>query len=76
MNLPKCVVYVVVLLTGFMTCTSIYAAENKKDSYDYRTSCPESGGLTIADKWGFYKCECVSYVADKLNERGVKFNNA
>lgn len=44
------------------------------NTYDYRTSCPP-GGTYVADKWSFYKCECTSYVADKLNEQGIPFNN-
>ena len=27
------------------------------------------------DKWGFAQCNCTSYVSNKLNERGVYFNN-
>jgi len=46
------------------------------DTYDYRGVCPTpDGGLKILDKWQFWTCECVSYAADKLNERGVPFND-
>ena len=46
------------------------------DTYDYRGVCPSpDGGQKILDKWQFWICECVSYAADKLNERGVPFND-
>jgi len=46
------------------------------DTYDYRGVCPTpDGGKHILDKWQFWICECVSYAADKLNERGVPFND-
>src|SRR5205814_5605249 len=44
------------------------------DTYNYRGVCPyPNGGKKIHDKWNFWECECTSYVADKLNERGVPF---
>jgi len=46
------------------------------DSYDYRGVCPTpNGGKQILDKWNEWECECTSYVADKLNERGVPFTS-
>jgi hypothetical protein len=46
------------------------------DTYDYRGLCPTpDGGKQILDKWQFWICECTSYVADKLNERGVPFSD-
>jgi surface antigen len=46
------------------------------DTYDYRGVCPSpDGGQKILDKWQFWTCECVSYAADKLNERGVPFSD-
>jgi len=33
-------------------------------------TCPP-GGKLIPDKWNFYKCECTSYVAWKMNQQGV-----
>jgi surface antigen len=49
------------------------------NNYTYKSVCPKpSGGRyssTDADKWNFWKCECVSYVAYKLNARGIPFNN-
>jgi surface antigen len=46
------------------------------DSYDYRGVCPTpNGGKQILDKWNEWECECTSYAADKLNERGVPFTS-
>jgi CHAP domain-containing protein len=46
------------------------------DTYDYRGVCPTpDGGKRILDKWQFWICECTSYAADKLNERGVPFTD-
>ena len=45
------------------------------DTYNYRGVCPTpNGGKRILDKWYEWECECTSYVADKLNERGVPFH--
>ncbi len=44
--------------------------------YPFVGECPKpSGGAMRADPWNFYKCECTSYVASKLNRRGVPFHN-
>jgi len=44
------------------------------DTYNYRGVCPTpDGGKQILDKWYEWICECTSYAADKLNERGVPF---
>jgi surface antigen len=46
------------------------------NTYDYRGVCPTpNGGKQILDKWNEWECECTSYVADKLNERGVPFTS-
>jgi surface antigen len=46
------------------------------DTYDYRGVCPTpNGGKQILDKWNEWECECTSYAADKLNERGVPFTS-
>src|SRR5262249_52938939 len=60
-----------------MLCLAVSIANSRAtDSYDYRGLCPTpDGGKRILDKWDFWICECVSYVADKLNERGVPFND-
>jgi surface antigen len=45
------------------------------DTYNYKGVCPSpNGGKRILDKWYEWECECTSYVADKLNERGVPFH--
>jgi len=45
------------------------------NTYAYRGVCPTpNGGKKILDKWNEWECECTSYVADKLNERGVPFH--
>jgi surface antigen len=46
------------------------------NTYNYRGVCPTpDGGKQILDKWNEWICECTSYVADKLNERGVPFTS-
>ncbi|HSP79860.1 MAG TPA: CHAP domain-containing protein [Myxococcaceae bacterium] len=49
------------------------------NTYNYISECPSpSGGrysYADVDAWNFYKCECTSYAADKLNERGISFHN-
>ncbi|MEA1048322.1 DUF1566 domain-containing protein [Lamprobacter modestohalophilus] len=42
------------------------------DTYNYSTECPASGHTGRIDSWSFYRCECTSYVADKLNEVGLR----
>lgn len=40
------------------------------NDYPYKGSC---GGV---DKWNYYKCQCTSFVAWRINERlGIKFTN-
>ena len=51
---------------------SVYA----ENTYKYKDVCPSpAGGNMWVDDWGFYKCECTSYVAFKLNEDGISFHN-
>jgi CHAP domain len=46
------------------------------DTYIYRGVCPTpDGGKRILDKWNEWICECTSYAADKLNERGLPFTS-
>lgn len=45
------------------------------NTYNYANNCPANGGKGKIDAWQFYQCECVSYGADKLNEKGIAFNN-
>jgi surface antigen len=41
-----------------------------KNDYPYKGKC---GGV---DKWNYYKCQCTSFVAWRINDRlGVKFHN-
>ncbi|KAI8319121.1 Cysteine, histidine-dependent amidohydrolase/peptidase, partial [Martensiomyces pterosporus] len=40
------------------------------DDYPYKSSC---GGV---DPWNYYKCQCTSFVAFRINKRlGIKFSN-
>ena len=60
-----------------MLCLAIGIANSMAltDTYNYRGVCPTpNGGKRILDKWYEWECECTSYVADKLNERGVPFH--
>jgi surface antigen len=48
------------------------ALERRADDYPYRGSCPGGG----VDKWNFFKCQCTSFVAWRINDRlGKKFTN-
>lgn len=44
----------------------LYSTSNVLASYPYEGSCP-APGVYVVDEWSFYKCECTSYVAWKLN---------
>lgn len=48
--------------------TLAWAAEDPRDTYLYRNECPSVGGSFPQDAFGFYRCQCTSYVAHKLNE--------
>lgn len=53
------------------------AAVNNTYPYPNAPDCNESSGANcIADQWRFYQGQCTSYVAWKLNEREVPFNNS
>jgi len=40
------------------------------DDYNYKGRC------NIVDKWGYFTCQCTSFVAQRINERlGIKFTN-
>ncbi|CAN5559190.1 hypothetical protein BH18VER1_BH18VER1_02410 [soil metagenome] len=59
-----------VLSALVVTCAQAFAT----NTYDYTGVCPyPNGGKRIDDRWGMWQCECTSYSADKLNERGVPF---
>lgn len=62
-----------ILLKGEAENATSTQASNPSDSYPYRSTCP--GVASQTDPWSFYKCECVSYAAWKLNQRGIPFNN-
>ncbi|ELR04940.1 hypothetical protein GMDG_00198 [Pseudogymnoascus destructans 20631-21] len=46
------------------------AATSLTNNYPYKSQCgPE-------DKWHYFKCQCTSFVAWRINERlGIKFHN-
>ena len=61
-----------------MLCLAVGIANSLAltDTYEYRGVCPTpDGGKRILDKWNEWICECTSYAADKLNERGVPFTS-
>jgi surface antigen len=60
----KSVVCVLFLLIG----TPLWAAEDPRDTYDYRSSCPANPDWKEPNT-GFAACNCTSYVANKLNQR-------
>jgi len=46
--------------------------QRRANDYPYKASCPGSG----VDPWNFYKCQCTSFVAWRINDRlGKKFTN-
>lgn len=47
------------------------------DTYPYlsATQCQDDGTGCVADPWSFWKRECVSYAAWKINESGVAMSN-
>src|SRR6478672_5092001 len=59
-----------------MLCLTVGIANSLAiNTYEYRGVCPTpNGGKRILDKWYEWECECTSYVADGLNERGVPFH--
>jgi len=43
------------------------------DDYPYKNSCNTGNGF---DRWGFFKCDCTSFVARRLNDvKKIKFTN-
>ncbi len=65
-----------VLVLFFCMMTMSAFASNDADTYLYKDECPTLGGKMVVDPWKFYKCECTSYVAYKLNEAGIPFSNS
>lgn len=58
------------------------ALARRANDYPYKSSCPGGG----VDKWNFYKCQCTSFVAWRINDvlhkkfknqyKGQHFGNA
>jgi surface antigen len=49
---------------------------DKKIPGPVKNDYPYSGKCSGVDKWNYYKCQCTSFVAWRINERlGVKFHN-
>lgn len=49
-----------------------WAAESPYDTYSHATECPENGPAYeagVVDTRAFIRCQCTSYVAQKLSER-------
>ncbi|KAK7186882.1 hypothetical protein DPSP01_007066 [Paraphaeosphaeria sporulosa] len=44
----------------------------RANDYPYSGKCNGNGGV---DPWKFYRCQCTSFVAYRLNKAGVKFTN-
>ena len=64
-----------VLLITVMFLIGISEA-NAGNTYKFKSDCPNpAGGKMVKDDWDFYKCECVSFAAYKLNQIGVAFKN-
>lgn len=60
------------LILALLLCiaSAVHAAEDPNDTYLYRSDCPAVGPSKPTDpSSNFYKCQCTSYVAHKLNER-------
>lgn len=68
------------MLVSLISCMCFYNAY-AENNYSYKSECPSpAGGAYISqnvDAWQFYKCECVSYVAYRLNSVApINFNNS
>jgi len=52
------------------------AEEDSTDVSIMANDYPYKGGCGGVDPWNFYKCQCTSFVAWRLNDRkGIKFHN-
>ncbi len=69
--LRKAGIIIVVVGLAYLSSTNVYA--NSDYPYD-ENSCPPPR-VYVNGYWGFYKCECTSYVAFKLNEDEIPFHN-
>lgn len=62
--------YLLIALALWLGLMRPAMAEHPDDTYPYRSECPAVGGSFPTDPLSnFYKCQCTSYVAHKLNER-------
>ncbi len=61
-------------LLAVFSLNSAYAAHNSEYVSAIGGTCP-SAGVYVDDQWNFYRCECTSYVAWKLNNDGINFHN-
>lgn len=63
---------IVLVTLGWLVAFAVNAAESHYDSYEHATECPANGQSYVdnstADSLSFIRCQCVSYVADKLSE--------
>jgi surface antigen len=58
------------------TAGTAAAAQYYAYPYPHPPACT-NGGACVADKWGFYRGQCTSWVAYRLNQRGgVSFTNS
>ncbi len=64
-------VSIVAVAVAFFLGSAAFATENPYDEYFYQRECPEYGAYyeenRVADEYGFIRCQCTSYVADKLS---------
>lgn len=65
--IKKLLVFLFVLLSSVL-----WAAESPYDTYNHATECPENGqdyeNRLVTDSNSFVRCQCVSYVAEKLSD--------
>ncbi len=68
----KKLLLIVLVSTIFFTTSSVTVFAANTYPYPNATTCPNA---CQTDDWAFYKRECTSYVAFKLNEAGIAFSN-
>lgn len=63
------------LLATLLLCSVVFAKiVSAADTYPY-PNAPTCPGSCTPDPWAFFKRECVSYAAWKVNEAGTVFHN-
>lgn len=70
--------YIKTGIDGYVTkkCPSSGGGSSNKIPGPVKNDYPYSGKCSGVDKWNYYKCQCTSFVAWRINERlGVKFHN-